>query len=338
MDSEGPKLRRIVVTGGAGFIGSHFVRLLLREHDCEVVNFDALRYSGNLENVRDVAEDPRHTFIQGDIRDAAQVRAAIEGADAIVNFAAETHVDRSIVEPGDFIQTNVHGVYVLAEAAKAAGIARFVQVSTDEVYGSINEGSFSETDRLNPRNPYSASKAGGELLARSYYTTHGLPVLVTRGSNTYGPNQYPEKMMPLFVTNALDDQFIPVYGDGRNVRDWLHVEDHCRGIDIVLRHGQPGEVYNIAGRCEMPNMVITKRILAILGKPESLIRHVQDRPGHDFRYSIDPSKLEGLGWTRTVGFEAGLAATIKWYTENRPWWEAIKSGEFREYYRRQYSA
>jgi dTDP-glucose 4,6-dehydratase len=338
MDSEESNLRRIVVTGGAGFIGSHFVKLLLRDYDCQVVNLDALRYSGNLANLCDVQDDPRYTFVQGDIGNIEQVRAAIEGADAIVNFAAETHVDRAILDPGEFIQTNMHGVYVLAEAAKEVGVKRFVQISTDEVYGSIDEGAFTETDQLTPRNPYSASKAGGELLARSYYITFGLPVIVTRGSNTYGPNQYPEKMIPLFVTNALDHQSVPVYGDGRNVRDWLFVEDHCRAIDMVLRRGMPGEVYNISGRYEMPNIEVTRRILGLLGRPDSLIEYVPDRPGHDFRYSIDSTKIEQLGWKRTVEFDDGLAATVRWYADNRTWWAKIKSGEFREYYRKQYSA
>jgi dTDP-glucose 4,6-dehydratase len=325
-----------VVAGGAGFIGSHFVRLLLRRYDCDVVNYDALRYAGNLDNLRDVESHPRYTFVHGDVCDRDCVRAALDGADAIVNFAAETHVDRSIVDPGQFVRTDVYGAYVIADAVRDLGVSRYVQISTDEVYGSIESGSFTESDVLNPSNPYAASKAGGELLARSYFVTYGMPVIVTRGANTYGSHQYPEKMIPLFVTNALDDAPLPLYGDGLNVRDWLSVQDHCEAIDLVLRRGVPGEVYNISAACEKPNIEVARLILEILGKGDDLITYVRDRPGHDRRYSIDSTKLRALGWQPEVDFEAGLEETVAWYADNRSWWGKIKSGEFREYYKKQY--
>ena len=331
---------RILVTGGAGFIGSHFVRLLLRQQNTTVVNLDALRYSGNLDNLRDVEAHPRYTFIHGDICDAAVVDRAMREhqIEAIVNVAAETHVDRSILEPGGFVRTDVIGTSVLLEAARAAGIRRFLQVSTDEVYGDVPIGRSVESDPLAPRSPYAASKAGGDLLALSYFTTYCLPVLVTRGSNTFGPNQYPEKFIPLFVTNALEDQPLPLYGDGLQQRDWLSVEDHCEGIELVLRQGTPGEVYNIGGGQERRNQDVAEAILALLDKPRSLIRHVTDRPGHDRRYALNCDKIAKLGWKPRHSFEDALKATVDWYRENPWWWQKIKSGEFRAYYERVYGA
>ncbi len=330
----------VLVTGGAGFIGSHFVRRLLKKQDLRVVNLDALRYSGNLENLRDVEHHPRYVFIHGDICDAAVVDRAVRDyhVDTIVNFAAETHVDRSILEPGGFVKTDVLGTYVLLEAARAAGIRRFLQVSTDEVYGDVPAGYSMESDPLAPRSPYSASKAGGDFLALSYYATYGLPVVLTRGSNTFGPFQYPEKFIPLFVTNAIEDQSLPLYGDGLQRRDWLHVEDHCEGIETVLQQGTPGEAYNIGGGQERENKEMADKILALLGKPQSLLRHVTDRAGHDRRYALNCDKLRLLGWRPRRTLEDALASTVTWYRENRWWWEKIKSGEFRAYYERVYGA
>jgi dTDP-glucose 4,6-dehydratase len=328
---------RIVVTGGAGFIGSNFVRHLLRAHaDVEVVNLDKLTYAGNLENLRDVEGDRRYSFVQGDICDLDVVRTALAGADAVVNFAAETHVDRSISDPQDFIRTDVLGTHTLLEAARELGVGRYLQVSTDEVYGSIDEGSFTEDSDLDPSSPYSASKAGADLLVLACHRTFGTPVLITRSSNNYGPFQYPEKIVPLFISNALDDQPLPVYGDGRNVRDWLHVADNCAAIDLVLREGEPGNVYNVGGGNEVENLDLTRRILELLGKDAGLVRHVTDRPAHDRRYSVDCSKLRALGWAPRTSFEEGLAATVAWYRDNRAWWERLKSGEWRAYYERQY--
>jgi len=328
---------RVLVTGGAGFIGSNFIRLLLAEDPgVEIANLDKLTYAGNLENLADVAADPRYRFIRGDICDRQAVARAIEGCQAVVNFAAETHVDRAIGDPASFLHTDILGVYVLLEAARQAGVKRFVQVSTDEVYGPIAAGSAREDGPLNPTNPYSASKAGGELLARSYFATYGFPVLITRGANTFGPYQYPEKLMPLFVTNALEDQPLPVYGDGQQVREWIYVTDHCRAIALVLERGQPGEIYNISTGIGLPNLEVTRLILAAAGKPETLIKHVKDRPGHDRRYSIDSSKMRALGWRPERDFRAGLEETVAWYRDHSGWWRKIKSGEFLEYYRRQY--
>ncbi len=328
---------RIVVTGGAGFIGSNFVRHLLRtQDDVEVVNLDKLTYAGNLENLRDIEGDPRYTFVHGDICDAGVVRAALARADAVVNFAAETHVDRSISHPQDFIRTDVLGTHTLLEAVRELRVGRYVQISTDEVYGSIDEGSFTEDSDLDPSSPYSASKAGADLLALACHRTFGTPVLITRSSNNYGPFQYPEKIIPLFISNALDDQPLPVYGDGRNVRDWLHVEDNCAAIDLVLREGEPGNVYNVGGGNEVENLDLTRRILELLGKDAALVRYVTDRPGHDRRYSVDCTKLRALGWAPRTSFEDGLAATAAWYRDNRAWWERLKSGEWRAYYERQY--
>jgi dTDP-glucose 4,6-dehydratase len=333
--------KRILVTGGCGFIGSNFVRLVLRERpQWEVVNLDKLTYAGRLENLQDVADDPRYRFIRGDICDPEAVREAMAGCQLAVNFAAETHVDRSLLGAAHFIETDVKGVMVLLEEARKVGLERFIQVSTDEVYGSIARGSFTEESVLNPRNPYAASKAGGDRMAYAYWATFGVPVIITRASNNYGPYQYPEKLIPLFVTNALRDEPLPLYGDGRNVRDWLYVEDHCRALLFLLEHGQPGEVYNIAGGNERENIEVTRAVLRLLGKPESLIRFVADRPGHDRRYSLDASKLRRLGWQPQVSFEEGLERTVRWYVENTWWWQPIKDhdGEFRRYYQAQYGA
>lgn len=329
-------MKRIMVTGGAGFIGSAFVRMLLREHpETHVVTYDKLTYSGNLDNLLE-ADPARHTFVRGDINDPECLGGAMSGCDAVVNFAAESHVDRSLLGASDFITTNVAGVNTLLEQARIAGVGRVLLVSTDEVYGSREEGSFKESDPLHPRNPYAASKAAGELFGLAHFETHGLPVVITRGSNTYGPHQYPEKVLPLFVTNALEDQPLPLYGDGNNVRDWLHVEDHCRGIECVLRSGVPGQAYNIPGGSERRNIELTRRILELTGKPETLIKPVADRVGHDRRYSIDGAKLRALGWSPRMPWDEGVALTVRWYMDNEWWWRKIKSGEFREYYKRQY--
>ncbi len=328
---------RILVTGGAGFIGSNFIRFVLRNHlDDSVINFDKLTYAGNLANLADLADDPRYSFVRGDICDEAAATEAMAGAEAVVNFAAETHVDRSIQHAGAFIDTDIKGLYVLLEAARKQGVGRFLHVSTDEVYGSIEKGSFRETDPLNPSSPYSASKAGGELIAKAFERTFGYRILITRGSNTYGPYQYPEKVVPLFITNALDDLPLPLYGDGLNVRDWLYVEDHCAGIDTVLRKGAPGEVYNLGGDQERTNLKLTERILALTGKGAELVKRVADRPGHDRRYAIDSTKLHSLGWAPAVDLEDGLARTVAWYRENESWWRKIKDGSYREYYRQMY--
>ena len=330
-------MKRIMVTGGAGFIGSAFVRQQLAQHpELHIVNFDKLTYAGNLENVRDV--DPaRHTFVQGDIADQQAVMAAMEGCDAVVNFAAESHVDRSILGATDFLRTNVDGVYNIVETARRLGTARVLLVSTDEVYGSIDEGSFKESDRLTPRNPYSSAKAGGDLVGMSFFHTFNVPVIITRGSNTYGPFQYPEKVMPLFITNLLEGKQVPLYQGGEyNVRDWLYVDDHAAGIATALRLGTPGELYNIAGGNERENIVLTRKLLALTGRDENFIKLVTDRPGHDRRYSIDASKLRALGWQPRMEWEQGVAETVTWYRDNEWWWGKIKSGEFKAYYEKQY--
>ncbi len=329
---------RILVTGGAGFIGSHLVRRLLSEGHNPVVNLDALRYSGNLENLADVAHDPRYAFVHGDICDAGTVERVLKehNIDSVVNCAAETHVDRSILEPNSFARTDVVGTAVLLEEVRKAKVARFLQVSTDEVYGSVEHGWSKEDDTLAPRSPYSASKAGADLLVLSYWATYKFPVLITRGSNTYGPNQYPEKFIPLFITNAIDDQLLPLYGDGRYRRDWLSVHDHCRAIEHVLRYGAPGNVYNIGGGNEQENITVAEMILKHLGKPMELIRFVEDRPGHDRRYAVDWSRLRLLGWSPRVRFEEGLCATVDWYRTHESWWRKIKAGEFRAYYEEVY--
>jgi dTDP-glucose 4,6-dehydratase len=323
---------RVLVTGGAGFIGSHFVKRLVAAGD-EVVVLDKLTYSGNPANLEGV----EHAFIQGDIADPEAVARSGEGCSAVVNFAAETHVDRSILAAGDFIRTDVVGTYVLLEWARESGI-RFVHVSTDEVYGDVATGESSlEGDTLRPSSPYSASKAGGDLQVLAYVRTYGVNASVTRGSNTYGPNQYPEKLIPLFVTNALDHRPLPLYGDGKQTRDWLHVRDHCSGIELVLREGAAGEIYNVGGGHEVENAEVTRRILELTGADPGLVRHVEDRPGHDRRYSLDCGKLRSLGWSPERRFDEGLAETVEWYRDRRDWWEPIKSGEYREYYERQYA-
>jgi dTDP-glucose 4,6-dehydratase len=323
---------RVLVTGGCGFIGSHFVKRLVAVGD-EVVVLDKLTYSGRKENL-DGVDAELHV---GDIADPEAVARAAEGCGAIVNFAAETHVDRSILGATDFGRTEFFGTQVLLEEVRKIG-ARFVQVSTDEVYGDLERGgSARETDPANPSSPYSVAKAAGDLHVPAYVRTFGIDASITRGSNTYGPNQYPEKLVPLFVTNALDGEPLPVYGDGRQIRDWLYVEDHCSGIEFVLREGRPGEIYNVGGGNERENLEITQRIVQLTGADPALVRHVTDRPGHDRRYSLDSSKLRALGWEPRQPFEEGIAITVDWYRDNRSWWEPIKSGEYLEYYRRQYA-
>jgi dTDP-glucose 4,6-dehydratase len=322
---------RVLVTGGAGFIGSHFVKRLLQAGD-DVVVLDKLTYSGNRANLPADVE-----FHEGDIAEAADVARAARGCEAIVNFAAETHVDRSILTADDFGRTEFRGTQMLLEHIRETG-ARFVQVSTDEVYGDLEAGgSSTETDPLRPSSPYSAAKAAGDLLIPAYVRTFDVDASITRGSNTYGPNQYPEKLIPLFVTNALDGDALPLYGDGRQVRDWLFVEDHCAGIELVLREGASGEIYNVGGGDEQENIAVAERILALTGADRSLLRRVADREGHDRRYSLDTTKLRTLGWSPQTSFEDGLQATVEWYRERRDWWQPIKSGEYREYYARQYA-
>ena len=331
---------KVLVTGGAGFIGSNFVRHALAAHpDWHITTLDKLTYAGRLENLTSVMDHPRHEFVKGDVADPAVAGPLVTASNMVVHFAAETHVDRSILAAGEFITTDVFGTFVLLEAARQApALRRFVQISTDEVYGSVPEGSSRETDELRPRNPYSASKAGADRLAYSYWATYAVPVVITRASNNYGPFQFPEKVIPLFVTNALDDIPLPLYGDGMNERDWLHVLDHCRALDVVIERGVSGEVYNIGGANHVRNADLTRRILRLLDKPDTLIRHVQDRPGHDRRYSLDTTKLRSLGWTPQVEFDRGLAETIAWYREHEWWWRPIKQEDpaFKAYYQAQY--
>jgi dTDP-glucose 4,6-dehydratase len=316
---------KVLVTGGAGFIGSNFVRRAIATHpDWHITTLDKLTYAGRLENLKDVLDHPRHTFVQGDIIEASTSAPLVADAELVVHFAAETHVDRSILSAGEFITTDVYGTFVLLEAARSAPqLRRFVQISTDEVYGSVTEGTSRETDELKPRNPYAASKAGADRLAYSFWATYGVPVTIVRASNNYGPYQYPEKLIPLFITNALDDRPLPLYGDGRNVRDWLHVSDHCRALDVVIERGESGEVYNIGGSNEVANIDLTRRLLDILAKPETLIQPVPDRPGHDRRYALDSSKVRALGWRPEIPFEDGLLATTEWYRQNEWWWRPI---------------
>ena len=328
---------RLLVTGGCGFIGSNFIRHVLTEHpEDQVVNLDKLTYAGNPANLGDLEHDPRYRFVKGDIADADLVADVIRGVDAVVNFAAPSHVDRSIEDADEFLKTNVLGVRVLLDAVRAHRVPRLLHVSTDEVYGSIAEGAADEAAPLRPSNPYSAAKAGGDLLALAYWHTHRVPVVITRSSNNFGPYQYPEKMIPLFITNALDDQALPLYGDGQQVRDWIYVLDNCAGIDVVLRRGAEGEVYNIAGGNEVANVEVTHQILRLLGKPASLIRPVTDRPGHDRRYALAAGKLARLGWAPRQRFADALEATVRWYREREAWWRPLKSGEFLAYYERQY--
>ncbi len=337
-------IRRILVTGGAGFIGSCYVRDVLARHDgTEIVVLDKLTYAGNEANLAPVRADPeqaaRLTFVHGDICDPDSVEPLVAGVDAVVNFAAESHVDRSILDPAAFLRTGVIGVHVLLEACRTApNRPRFLQVSTDEVYGSVATGSSREDDRLVPRSPYAAAKAAGELLVGSYVVTHGIDALVSRGSNTYGPYHHPEKLIPLFITNAIDDKPLPLYGDGLQERDWLYVSDHAAGIDFALRHGVSGETYNVSGGTGMTNRDTVTMLLEKLGKPWSLVRHVEDRPGHDRRYAMDGSKLAALGWRPVTPFAAGLAATVDWYVANEAWWRATRSGDWDAYYERQYGS
>jgi dTDP-glucose 4,6-dehydratase len=330
----------VLVTGGAGFIGSNFVRYALSTHpDWRVTTLDKLTYAGRRENLHDVIDHARHEFVHGDIANAAVAGALAERSEIVVHFAAETHVDRSLHAAGEFIHTDVFGTFVLLEAARRAPrLRRFVQISTDEVYGSVPVGASRETDELKPRNPYSASKAAADRLAYSYWATYHVPVVITRASNNYGPYQFPEKVIPLFVTNALDNIPVPLYGDGRHVRDWLHVNDHCRGVDLLIERGQNGEVYNIGGGNEVQNVDLTHRILALVDRPASLIKPVQDRQGHDRRYCLDTTKLRTLGWSPQVNFEKGLADTVEWYRKNEWWWRPIKERDpaFRAYYEAQY--
>jgi dTDP-glucose 4,6-dehydratase len=332
---------RLLVTGGCGFIGSNFIRhLLATDRDAAIVNVDKLTYAGNLENLREVESDPRYQFRHADICDRAAMEALIGTAqlDAVINFAAESHVDRSILDSGPFIQTNIVGTQVLLDACRKHKVPRYVQVSTDEVYGSLGpEGLFTEETPLAPNSPYSASKTAADLLVRAYCHTFGFPGIITRCSNNYGPYQFPEKLIPLFISNALADQQVPVYGAGQNSRDWIHVLDHCRGIEAALRKGQPGEVYNFGGNCELKNIDLTRKLLQLLGKPETLIKYVADRPGHDLRYAIDFSKAQReLGWTPQADFESGLRQTIDWYRSHPDWVARVKSGEYQQYYVTQY--
>jgi dTDP-glucose 4,6-dehydratase len=328
----------VLVTGGAGFIGSNFARHLTVERpEDQVVVLDKLTYAGRQETIQDLIDSGGVEFVHGDICDQETAREAMTGCDAVVNFAAESHVDRSIEEPGHFIQTDVFGTYVLLEEARRAGVVRYLQVSTDEVYGSIEQGSFTESSPLDPSSPYSASKTGGDLVVAAYHRTYGMDALICRASNNYGPFQYPEKLIPLCILNALHGDPLPVYGDGMQVRNWLHVSDHCRALDIVLRGGRPGETYNVGGPDELPNLDVVRRILALTGRDDSLIEFVEDRLGHDRRYSVSAEKLAGeLGWEPRVRFDEGLARTVDWYRDNAAWWEPIRSGDYQEYYERRY--
>lgn len=317
---------KILVTGGCGFIGSNFIRGMLKKYPAyKIVNLDKLTYCGNPDNLRDIESDKRYAFIKGDICDKKAVEGAIKSCGAVINFAAESHVDRSISDASEFIRTNIHGVYTLLEAAKRHNVKRFIQISTDECYGSINKGSFKETSPLRPNSPYSASKAGGDHLAMSYYKTFKLPVIITRSSNNFGPYQYPEKVIPLFITNLLENKKVPLYGDGMNVRDWLYVADNCSAIDLVLHKGKIGEVYNIGGSFEVPNIELTKIILKNLGKTDKLIYYVTDRLGHDRRYSLDSARVRKLGWKPSKSFDTAIKETIKWYKANTTWWQKLKT-------------
>ncbi len=328
---------RYLVTGGAGFIGSNYIHYLLEKYqDIKIINLDKLTYAGNLENLKDVENDPRYKFVKGDIGDEKLVDALVQQTDVLVNFAAESHVDRSIGTPDAFIKTDIFGTFVLLEACRKHGIQKFVQISTDEVYGSTLKGAFREDSPLMPSSPYSASKAGADRLAYSYHVTYKLPVIITRCSNNYGPNQYPEKLIPLFVTNALEGKNLPIYGDGKNVRDWIYVLDHCDAVDFVIDNGKDGEVYNIGGGNERTNLEITDIILKELDQPDTLKVFVKDRPGHDLRYAVDCTKLKQMGWQPQYEFEKGMKLTIDWYTSNQDWWKKIKSGEYLNYYRQQY--
>ena len=333
-------MTNILVTGGAGFIGSNFVRYMVNKYsDYHIINLDALTYCGNLENLRDIEDKDNYTFVKGNIRDKSVVDELVKKSDYVINFAAESHVDRSIEDPEIFIKSNVLGTQVLLNAAKEYGVDKYIQISTDEVYGTLGKtGYFKETTPLQPNSPYSASKAGGDLITRAYFETFDLPVNITRCSNNYGPYQFPEKLMPLMISNALEDKKLPVYGDGKNIRDWLHVHDHCTAIDMVLHDGKPGEVYNIGGNNEKENINIVKLILETLNKDESLIEFVTDRLGHDRRYAIDSTKIkEELGWMPEYSFETGISETIQWYLDNQDWISNVKSGQYQQYYEKMYS-
>lgn len=338
---------KLLITGGLGFIGSNFIRYILKKYpassaggsDYQVINLDKMTYAGNPENLKDIENNKQYKFIKGDICEREQVGDLVskEKPDAIINFAAETHVDRSILEPDAFIKTDIFGTHNLLEAVRNYGIKRYIQISTDEVYGSIEKGLFTEQSDLKPNSPYSASKTGADLLVRAYFKTYNLPVLITRSSNNYGPYQYPEKLIPLFITNLIEGKKVPIYGDGLNIRDWLYVLDNCSGIDMVLHKGKAGEIYNIGADNEKTNKEITEIILKGLGKDESSIEYVKDRPGHDRRYALDSTKLKKLGWKPEYGFEQAMKETIEWYKNNPDWWKKIKSGEYLEYYKKQYN-
>jgi dTDP-glucose 4,6-dehydratase len=331
---------KLLVTGGAGFIGSNFIRHIRQEHpDWEITNLDKLTYAGNLENLTDIQNQLGYHFVKGDIADRKLVDKLLsQGFDVIVNFAAESHVDRSILDASSFIETNVKGTQVLLEGAKNHGIQRFIQVSTDEVYGSIDNGCFTEEAPLSPNSPYSASKTAADLLCRAYFKTHRVPAIVTRCTNNLGPYQFPEKLIPLAITNALEDKPVPVYGDGLNIRDWIFVADHCRALDAVIQKGQPGEIYNVGGGNEKTNLELIRKLLELLDKPQSLIQFVSDRPAHDRRYAVDCARIAtGLGWKPAYSFERALSATVEWYLKNESWWRSIKSGEYVKYYERMYS-
>ena len=335
----GQSLLSLLVTGGAGFIGSNFIHYVLETYpECKIINLDKLTYAGNLDNLKDIEDNTRYEFIKGDIRDRDLVDDVFKRVQGVVHFAAETHVDRSIVDAGEFVLTDVYGSFVLLEALKDSDIEFFLHVSTDEVYGSRDEGFFNEEDALNPSSPYAASKAGADRLAYSYFVTYGLPILIVRPSNNYGPYQYPEKFIPLFVTNAIEDNSLPLYGKGENVRDWLHVDDHCRAIDTVIKKGKNGEVYNIGANQEVQNIDVARNIVKALEKTEDLIQFVTDRLGHDRRYALDCKKIHSLGWKPEIEFSNGLASTVQWYAENRDWWTKIKekNEEFKMFYKEYY--
>ena len=333
-------MKNILVTGGAGFIGSAFVRYMVERYpNYNIVCFDKLTYAGNIDNLLPVSDEENYRFERGDVADRAAVNRALRDyrIDTVVNFAAESHVDRSILDPDAFIHTDVVGAYILLDEGRKHGIGRFCQVSTDEVYGDIDIGLSLEEDRFLPNSPYAASKAAGELMARAYHVTYGMDVVITRGSNTYGPYQYPEKLVPFFATEAIDDRPLPLYGDGEQIRDWLYVDDHARGVDCILHFGEAGEAYNLAGENQRANIDVTTRILELLGKPVSLIRHVPDREGHDRRYAMSAEKARDLGWRRQFDFDSGLEATVRWYQDNEWWWRKIKTGEYLDYYKQQYA-
>ena len=332
-------MKKYLITGGAGFIGSRFIIFMMDKYDdIEIINLDKLTYAGNPENLRDVENNGRYSFYHGDICDKKMVSEIFvkHEPDLLVNFAAESHVDRSIGKPEDFIETDVYGTFVLLEAVREHSVSKFIQISTDEVYGSTQGKPFRESDPLMPSSPYSASKAGADRLAYSYFKTYGLPIIITRASNNYGSHQYPEKLIPLFITNAIEEKPLPLYGDGMNVRDWLYVEDHCAAIDYIIREGIDGEVYNVGGGNELTNMEITEKILDLTGRDKRLIKFVKDRPGHDKRYALDCKKLSELGWNPPTDFEEGIKLTVDWYVNGREWWEPLKSGEYLDYYKSHY--